>query len=101
VFPLYSLGGAFRDLAVSLQTGIGATTLVNRQIGLPDGQPAVSQTGVGAFIAPGVFYEFWLVKALGGHFALGPTLEYDAIYSESMERHGALLGVRFLWYGGK
>jgi hypothetical protein len=101
VFPLFSLGRAFRDIGVYLQTGIGSTTLVNRQIGTAQGTPAVSQTGVGAFIAPGVFYEFWLVKALGGHFALGPNLEYDAIYSESMERHGPLLGLRFLWYGGR
>jgi hypothetical protein len=101
IFPLYSLGGPLRDLGVLLKTGIGSTTLVNRQIGLSDGEPAVSQTGVGAFIAPGVFYEFWLFRGMGGHFALGPSLEYDAMYSESMERHGALLGLRFLWYGGK
>jgi hypothetical protein len=101
VFPGYSLGGPFRDLGVSAQVGIGATTLVNKQIGTAAGAPAIDQTGVGSFLAVGAFYEFWLVKALGGHFAIGPNLEYDTIFSESMERHGAMLGVRFLWYGGK
>jgi hypothetical protein len=95
LFPLYSLGGALRDLGAYTEVGIGSTTLTYSR------QDAIDDTGVGSFLAGGVFYEFWLTKALGGHFALGPDLRYDAIFSEPMERHGAILGLRFLWYGGK
>jgi hypothetical protein len=95
LFPLYSLGGAFRDLGAYTQVGIGSTSLVYK------GAPGVISSGVGSFLAAGVFYEFWLVKALGGHFAGGPNLEYDSIFAEPIERHGAMLGLRFLWYGGK
>jgi len=95
VFPAYSLGGAFRDLGVFTQVGIGSTTLVYK------GAPDVVSNGVGSFLGVGVFYEFWLVRALGGHFAVGPSLEYDAVFAAPIERHTALLGLRFLWYGGK
>jgi hypothetical protein len=95
VFPLFSLGGIFRDLGVFTKTGIGSTTLIYRD------KAGVSSTGVGSSLAAGAFYEFWLAKALGGHFAIGPSLEYDAMFSESMERHGAMLDLRFLWYGGR
>jgi hypothetical protein len=95
IFPVYSLGRAFRDLGAYTEVGIGSTTLS------PKNDPSDVRSGVGSFLAAGVFYEFWLAKALGGHFAMGPDLRYDAIFSEPMERHGAILGLRFLWYGGK
>jgi len=95
VFPLYSLGRAFRDFGAFTQLGIGATNLVYK------GKPGVSSDGVESFVSAGVFYEFWLFRGLGGHFALGPSLEYDAVITEPIERHGALLGARFLWYGGR
>jgi hypothetical protein len=95
VFPLFSLGRAFRDLAAFTQVGIGGTDLVYK------GKPNVSSDGVESFIGVGAFYEFWLCRALGGHLALGPSLEYDAIVTQPIERHGALLGFRFVWYGGK
>jgi hypothetical protein len=95
LFPLYGLGGLFRDLGVYTQVGIGATKLVYRD------KAGVSSNGVGSALGAGVVYEFWLFKGLGGHFAIGPSLEYDAVNSEPMERHGALLGGRGVWYGGK
>jgi hypothetical protein len=95
LFPLYGVGGILRDLGVFTQVGIGGTELDYTL------KPGVSSDGVSSFLGAGVFYEWKLFKALGGHFAMGPSLEYDAIYSEPIERHGALLGVRFLWYGGK
>jgi hypothetical protein len=95
LFPLYGLGGLFRDLGAFTQVGIGATTLTYTE------KSGISYNGVGSSIGAGVFYEIKLARALGGHFAIGPSLEYDAIISQPMERHGALLGARFLWYGGK
>lgn len=95
LFTLYGLGGAFRDLGVFTQVGIGGTVL---DYTLKTG---ISSDGVSSSLGAGVFYEFALVKMLGGHLAAGPSLEYDAIISEPIERHGALLGLRLLWYGGK
>ncbi len=93
VFPLFALGRGFRDLGVFGQFGIGSTALEHKSTG-------ITSNGLESFLGAGVFYEFWLFRALGGHFALGPSLEYDAVVTEPMERHGALLGARFLWYGG-
>jgi hypothetical protein len=95
LFPLYALGKAFRDLGVYTQVGIGGTTLVYRDA------PGVSSSGVASALGAGVFYEFWLLKAGRGHFALGPSLEYDAVVSEPIERHGALFGARLVWYSSK
>jgi hypothetical protein len=94
IFPLFGLGRGFRDLAAFTQVGIGATKLEQKSTG-------ATSTGVESFVSAGVFYDFWLCRGMGGHFGLGPSLEYDAIFSESMERHGALLGARFAWYGGR
>jgi hypothetical protein len=93
-FPLFALGHGFRDLGVFGEFGIGETDLEQKSTG-------VTSKGLESFLGAGAFYEFWLFRGLGGHFTLGPSLEYDAIVSESMERHGALLGARFLWYGGR
>jgi hypothetical protein len=95
IFPLYAMGGRFRDLAAYTQVGIGSTTLVLKD------DPDNVRTGVGSFLAGGIFYEFFLAKVLGGHLAWGPDLQYQAVFSEPLERHGALLGLRFLWYGGR
>lgn len=95
LFPLDWLGRGFRDLGVFTQVGIGGTELVYKP------KPWVTSDGVASSLGAGVFYEIKLASALGGHFAIGPSLEYDAIVSEPIERHGALLGARLVWYGGK
>jgi hypothetical protein len=56
--------------------------------------------GTQSFIAPGVLYEWSFGKLIGGHFAAGPSLEYDAIFSQSFERHGLVATARFVFYGG-
>jgi hypothetical protein len=94
-FPLYSLFPALRDLALFSQLGIGSATLDAKRGDYPGAD------GVQSFIGAGAFYEWCIGKALGGHFAFGPSAEYDAIFSRSIERHGALFGARVVWYGGK
>lgn len=96
LFPLYSLHPSLRDLAVFTQLGIGSATLTDKQPGL---HPNAS--GSQSFVGLGVFYEFRLTKVGGVHIAGGPSLEYDMINSPSIERHGAVLGARFVFYGGK
>ena len=36
----------------------------------------------------------------GGHFGVGPSLEYDAIWSQPFERHGLVASARLVFYGG-
>jgi hypothetical protein len=95
LFPLFGLGGVLRDLGAFTQVGIGGTELVYRD------KPGVSSDGVGSSLGAGVFYELRLTKAGRGHLALGPSLEYDTVFSQAIERHGALLGARMVWYLGK
>ena len=94
-FPLYTLLPKLSDLGVMAKFGIGSATLDAKRGEYPGAD------GVQSYLGAGVFYEWSLGRALGGHFALGPTLEFDAIYSRPIERHGLLAGGRFVWYGGK
>jgi hypothetical protein len=93
-FPLVSLVPSLGNLGLSAQFGIGGTALTSKNPGVRDTDGTQSFTGVG------VFHDFHIARVLGGPFAIGPNLEYDAVWSASMERHGALLGARVVWYGG-
>jgi hypothetical protein len=93
-FPLVSLYPKLGDLGVMTQLGIGSTTLRTK---LPGNYPDAD--GAQSFLSIGVFYEWPLFKGLGGHFAGGPSLEYDVITTPSIERHAALLGFRAVYYG--
>jgi hypothetical protein len=94
LFPLYVLVPKLRDLAVFGQFGLGSTKLEAKAGGY---EPAV---GVQSYLGAGVFYEWSLFRMLGGHVSGGPSLEYDAIYSLSAERHSLMVGGRFAFYGG-
>ncbi len=94
-FPLYRLYPKLRDLGVFAQVGLGSATLATKR---PGNYPTAD--GTQSFVGIGAFYEFAIAKVLGGHFAAGPSLEYDAIFARSIERHSALLGGRFVFYGG-
>jgi hypothetical protein len=95
VFPFVVLVPKLGDLGVFTQLGIGSTTLRTK---LPGDYPEAD--GAQSFLGAGVFYEWPLFKMLGGHIAGGPSLEYDVITTPSIERHGALLGLRAAYYGG-
>jgi hypothetical protein len=94
-FPLFYAVPALKDLGVLTQLGIGKATLDPKRGDYPGAE------GLQSFVGAGAFYEWSLFKMLGGHFAGGPSLEYDAIFSRSIDRHGALLGARLVFYGGK
>jgi len=94
-FPLYRIHPILRDLGISAQLGYASTNLATK---LPGVYP--TSTGSQSFVGAGVFYEFSIVKLLGGHIAGGPALDYDSITAASIERHGAILGGRFAFYGG-
>jgi hypothetical protein len=93
VFPLLRLFPTLADTALYGQAGIGATELQAKG-------DYPSADGTQSFVGIGIHHEFRLFRLLGGHFAIGPYAEYDAIFSASAERHWASLGFRIAWYGG-
>ncbi len=95
LFPLYYVSRSLRDLGVYGQFGIGTSTLS------PTSGSQEPASGTESFLGGGIFYELFLGKGLGGHWAAGPTLEYDVQVTDSNQRYGALLGGRVAFYTGK
>lgn len=93
-FPLIRLAPKLADFGIFTQFGLGYTTLSAKAPGFPEAD------GLQSFIGVGAFYEWKLWSMLGGHVSAGPSLEYDAIFSRPIERHGALVGARLVFYGG-
>ena len=56
--------------------------------------------GTQSFIGVGALYEWSLGHFLGGHFGLGPSLEYDAVFTTPYDQNGFVAGLRAVWYGG-
>jgi hypothetical protein len=94
VFPLYAWVPKLKNLGVAGQFGIGTTTLDAKF------KANVSSDGTESFLGAGVFYEAPVARFLGGHAALGPSLEYDVIQARSIERNGMTLSLRAVFYGG-
>jgi hypothetical protein len=94
VFPLFALVPSLKNLGVEGQFGIGGTSLQ----ALGGNYPEAS--GTQSFLGVGAFYEVPLFRALGGHGTIGPSFEYDNIFTQSVDRGSSLLGVRLAFYGG-
>ena len=89
VFPLFPLGGIWREVGVTLDTGLGtaATTRSGSESKLIDG-------GATSRIGGGVFYEwlrFWKVST-------GPWVYADYTWSSSVREGGVYLGWRTALY---
>jgi len=95
LFPLYSVYPPLRDLGVYGQFGIGTATLS------PNAPGGVVSNGTQSFLGGGAFYEFFLGKGLGGHFAAGPTVEFDAEVTTPNQRDALLFGARVAFYTGR
>ncbi len=93
VFPLVDLLPALADASIYGQAGFGATEL--RAKG-----PYPTSDGAQSFLGVGLHHEWRLARLLGGHASAGPYIEYDAIYTPSIERHWATAGLRVVFYGG-
>ena len=91
-FPLMTLYPRLDGLGVFAQFGIGIGRLETAS--RPEAQ------GTQSTIGTGVFYEWPLGHLLGGHLGLGPSLEYDALWSQPFEEHGFLASGRVVFYGG-
>jgi hypothetical protein len=93
-FPLIALLPRFAGLGLVAQFGLGSGSLSSKTPGLP------SSEGTQSFIGAGAFYEWAFGHFIGGHFGIGPNLEYDTIWSLPFERHGLVAAARLAFYGG-
>jgi hypothetical protein len=92
-FPLVDLVPSLQGLGLLAQFGVGSGNLTSKP-NLP------GAAGTQSFGGAGVFYEWSFGLVIGGHFAGGPSLEYDAIWSRPFERHGLVASLRLVFYGG-
>ena len=94
VFPLAIAYPRLAGLGVLGQFGIGGANLQSSNPAHPEA------SGVQSYLAAGTFYEWSFASLLGGHFAFGPSVEYDAMWSQPFERHGLVASARIVFYGG-
>lgn len=88
-FPLYALGGGYRDLGLVVETGAGSALITDVEGEVVADGGAVSVIGVGAFYEP---WQFW-------HFSAGPALMYTHEFSQPLNSHVVTLGMRLAFYG--
>jgi hypothetical protein len=93
-FPLVGLVPRLQGLGLLGQFGVGGGDLQSKPPGLPEA------SGTESFAGAGAFYEWSFGHALGGHFGIGPSVEYDSIWSHTFERHEAVASLRIVFYGG-
>ena len=87
-FPLYSLGGKLRDLALYADFGAGGIVI--------EGGPETVDGNFVSFLGAGASFELFR----WGHFALGPTLGGIYAYSDPARAGGVFAGIRGSFYGG-
>jgi hypothetical protein len=88
-FPLLEVGGAFRDLGVAGNFGLGLLKIEEDRQEKADG-------GVNSLLSVGVFHE--ALRFSG--FTLGPLLEYTHMWSVSASLSTTTLGARLAFYSG-
>lgn len=93
MFPLVDLVPWLHGLGVFANLGIGGGTLTSNNPALPQAQGVESIGGIG------VFHEWGFLYGKLGHFAVGPALEFDAIWSQPFEEHGLVASARLTYYG--
>jgi hypothetical protein len=92
VFPLYSMGGAWRDLGLQLEAGTGGAQTIDDE---DDTKIFIDGAGAGS-ISGAVFFEAkqaWKIRMapyLGGHY----------MFSETVRRPTMLVGFRAVLYTG-
>jgi len=94
-FPLYSLGGGLRDLALFANFGAGSLALKGDERA-NGAERTKGESGFASVGGAGLAYELIRSK----HLAIAPTAEYILFASESLHAHQALIGARIVFYGG-
>jgi hypothetical protein len=87
-FPIFTLGGPYRDLGIMLDAGTGVTT-VKAASG-----PTLIDSGGASRVGLGFFYEGLRL----GKFAMGPYVAADYVWSDASRRMGTMLGWRTAFY---
>jgi hypothetical protein len=93
-FPLVYAVPKLKNVGLFAQFGIGSSTLDVNKPNYPEAKGVQSLLGIGAM------WEFPIFRLFGGHGVLGPTIEYDAVYSQPLSSGAGVLGVRLAFYGG-
>jgi hypothetical protein len=94
LFPLVGLVPSLHGLGLLANLGIGSGKLDSTNPALPEAGGTQSFGGIG------IFHEWSFGHLFGGHFAVGPALEFDAIWTQPFEQHGLVGSVRLAFYGG-
>lgn len=92
LYPLFSQGGAFRDLAVFGDFGAGGARIVSNDQNIANG-------GMVSTLGGGIVFE----ALRWGGFAAGPSVQYLHQYSPSLQSHFVGAGFRVAFYanGGR
>jgi hypothetical protein len=91
-FPAFGAGGAWRDLGLSLQAGVGSTSTTPTE----DEENKLIDSGGASRFGVTLFYEgirFWKIST-------GPYAGYDMTWSQSAFQPLAALGWRTAFYAG-
>jgi len=88
-YPLFYQGGPWRDLGFVGNFGIGGMKL-------SEGSDTRADGGSMSLVGAGAFWE----GLRAGHFAFGPGLEYQRLFSQSLHVDAALVSFRVAVYGG-
>ncbi len=88
-YPLFYRGGFWRDLGFVGNFGIAGMSLTQNGESQADG-------GSMSLVGGGAFWE----GLRAGHFAFGPALEYQRLFSQSLHMDSVLLSFRAAVYGG-
>jgi hypothetical protein len=91
IFPLFPLGGTFRELGLAFETGIGTGILTPSD----DTSTILVDGGLTSAIGLSAFYEGIRV---GPKLSMGPYLAYDYTWSSSMRGGAFVLGWRTALY---
>jgi hypothetical protein len=90
-FPLFTMGGGYRDLGLFADFGTGTATIVRRE-----DKAEFSASGSLSIAGFGGFWEPWRA----GHFVAGPFASFQYQESDSMVRTFGEVGLRGAFYGG-
>jgi hypothetical protein len=91
-FPLFSLGGIYRDLGLFADFGTGMATIHRRSDDVE-----YASSGALSIVGVGAFWETW---RLAGHFAVGPLVSVHHQTSDAMKQTFGQAGLRAAFYGG-
>lgn len=89
-FPLYPLGGGWRDLGILLETGTGTDSIVS----IDDPDMILAEGSAPSRLAIGAFYEAFRPWKL----ALGPFVSYGYSFGETIRAGEFGLGLRAVIY---